>query len=126
MNWQPPFIVASYGASSVLAFGSFESPLAQPRNIVFGHFLSALVGVIYARLFSFNDGYNPSNNAIGTAFEVGQLAWFAAALATATAIATMQLTKTVHPPAGATALIATTMLVKQSLNLLIFLITQHL
>ncbi len=80
-------IIGSFGASAVLIYGAIESPLAQPRNLIGGHILSALVGVFCYQLF-------PT-----------QL-WIAAALAVAAAIAVMHLTKTLHPPGGATALIA--------------------
>ena len=40
------FLVASFGSSMVLLFGYPESPFAQPKNIFFGHLLTALVGVI--------------------------------------------------------------------------------
>lgn len=80
-------IVGSFGASAVLIYGAIRSPLAQPRNLVGGHVLSALVGVACQQLF-------PST------------AWLAAALAVSTAIAVMHATKTLHPPGGATALIA--------------------
>jgi CBS-domain-containing membrane protein len=80
-------IIGSFGASAVLVYGAIRSPLAQPRNLIGGHVLSALIGV--------------------TAFQLlgGQL-WLASALAVSTAIALMHLTKTLHPPGGATALIA--------------------
>ena len=61
--------------------------LAQPRNLVGGHVLSAIVGVTCFKIFG------------------GHL-WLAAAVAVATAIALMHATKTLHPPGGATALIA--------------------
>lgn len=80
-------IIGSFGASAVLIYGVVNSPLAQPRNVLGGHLLSAIVGVSCYLLF-------PS------------LLWFAASLAVATAIAVMHLTKTLHPPGGATALIA--------------------
>lgn len=38
-------LIGSFGASAVLAFGAINSPLAQPRNLVGGHVLFALVGV---------------------------------------------------------------------------------
>lgn len=81
------FILGSFGASAVLIYGAVRSPLAQPRNLIGGHVLSALVGVTAFRLF-------------------GQEPWLAAALAVSTAIALMHLTSTLHPPGGATALIA--------------------
>ncbi|KJU87214.1 HPP family protein [Candidatus Magnetobacterium bavaricum] len=80
-------LIGSFGASAVLIYGAIKSPLAQPRNLVGGHFLSALVGVAAYKVFA---GY----------------LWLAAPMAVATAIALMLATKTLHPPGGATALIA--------------------
>ena len=81
------FLIGSFGASAVLVFGATNSPLAQPRNLMFGHLISALVGVTVNKLFP------------------GQL-WFASSLAVSLSIVLMQITKTMHPPGGATALIA--------------------
>jgi CBS-domain-containing membrane protein len=80
-------ILGSFGASAVLLYGAVKSPLAQPRNLLGGHLLSALIGVACYKL-------------------LGALPWLAAAVAVATAIAVMHLTRTLHPPGGATALIA--------------------
>ena len=80
-------IVGSLGASAVLLFGAVRSPLAQPPNVFGGQVLSALVGVTAYKLLHFEPG-------------------LAAAVAVATAIAAMHATKTLHPPGGATALIA--------------------
>jgi CBS-domain-containing membrane protein len=80
-------MLASFGASAVLIFGAVRSPLAQPRNVVGGHLLSAAVGVACWKLLH------------------GQ-PWLAQAAAVATAIALMHATRTLHPPGGATALIA--------------------
>lgn len=80
-------LIGSFGASAVLVFGAPKSPLAQPRNLVGGHALSAFVGV-----------------SVGLALP--EPVWLSAALAVATAIAAMHLTRTLHPPGGATALIA--------------------
>ncbi|KAI1128353.1 HPP family-domain-containing protein [Nemania abortiva] len=90
-----PPLVASYGASAVLCFAAIEVPLAQPRAVIGGHFISALSGVIFARIFSINN----------LAEHEYRLAWLAASLSTATAIVVMMFTKTLHPPAGATALL---------------------
>ncbi len=81
------FLVGSFGASSVLIYGVINSPLAQPRNLIGGHVICAIVGVSINLL-------------------VPQL-WLAAALAVSVSIVFMQITKTLHPPGGATALIAT-------------------
>jgi len=80
-------IIGSFGASAVLIYGAVRSPLAQPRNLMGGHILSALIGVAAYKLFP------------------GQIT-VAAAVAVATAIVVMHATKTLHPPGGATALIA--------------------
>lgn len=80
-------IIGSFGASAVLIYGAVKSPFAQPRNLIGGHVLSALVGV--------------------TAWELlGGTLWLAAAVAVSVAVAVMLATNTVHPPGGATALIA--------------------
>lgn len=80
-------VIGSFGASAVLIYGAVNSPLAQPRNLVGGHILSAIIGVVAFKLFSDN-------------------ILFASAFAVATSILIMQLTLTLHPPGGATALIA--------------------
>lgn len=80
-------IIGSFGASAVLIYGAIRSPLAQPRNLIGGHILSAIVGVTAFQLFN-------------------QQPWLAASIAVSTSIALMHLTKTLHPPGGATALIA--------------------
>ncbi len=80
-------IIGSFGASAVLIYGAVRSPLAQPRNLVGGHLISAVIGVASYKLF-------PDS------------IWLASSLSVATAIAAMHATKTLHPPGGATALIA--------------------
>lgn len=81
------FLIGSFGASSVLIYGAVNSPLAQPRNLIGGHVLSALVGVT---VFKF----------------LPEILWLNASIAVASSIVVMQITKTMHPPGGATALIA--------------------
>ena len=41
------FLIASFGSSMVLLFGYPESPFAQPKNVFFGHLLTAIVGMIF-------------------------------------------------------------------------------
>jgi len=41
------FLIASFGSSMVLLFGYPESPFAQPKNILFGHLLTSVVGIIF-------------------------------------------------------------------------------
>ncbi|KAH7394489.1 HPP family-domain-containing protein [Pyrenochaeta sp. MPI-SDFR-AT-0127] len=90
-----PPIVASFGASAILCYGAIDVPLAQPRSLIFGHFFSGLTGVIVASIFQFNLVQD----------EFPRFQWLAASLATAFALVVMHLTKTTHPPAGATALL---------------------
>jgi len=80
-----PLLIGSFGASAVLLFGATDSPLAQPRNLVGGHLVSATVAVIVVALF----GSSPVTMAIGVGL----------------AIFVMNMTHTTHPPGGATALI---------------------
>jgi len=75
------FIIGSFGASAVLIYGAIQSPLAQPRNLMGGHIISAIIGVAVFKIFG------------------GHLC-LALSLAVATAIAAMHATKTLHPPGG--------------------------
>lgn len=83
--FKQPLIMAPFGASCVLLYAVAQSPLAQPRNVILGHFLSAVVGLITLKLF-------------------GTSIW-AIALAVGMAIAVMQFFACVHPPAGANPLV---------------------
>lgn len=74
-------LMAPFGASCVIAFALPQSPLAQPRSLIGGHLLSTLVGLCALSAF-------------------GVHAW-SLALAVGAAITLMQLTRTLHPPAGA-------------------------
>lgn len=81
------FLIGSFGASSVLIYGAIQSPLAQPRNLIGGHIISACIGVTIYKLLP-------------------EIIWITAPLAVSLSIIAMQFTKTLHPPGGATALIA--------------------
>lgn len=81
-----PMLIASFGASAVLVYGVPDAPLSQPRNVIFGHLISATIGV-------------------GTYWLFG-LTWWSAPLGTTVALVVMVLTKTTHPPGGATAMVA--------------------
>ena len=41
------FIAGSFGSSMVLLFGFPESPFAQPKNVFFGHLVTAIVGLLF-------------------------------------------------------------------------------
>jgi len=83
------FLVGSFGATAVLLYGATNSPLAQPRHLFGGHLIGAFIGVTIALLL-------PQENLI----------WLSASLAVSLSIVAMQVTKTLHPPGGATAIIA--------------------
>ena len=44
------FLIASFGSSMVLLYGYPESPFAQPKNVFFGHLLTAFIGMIFLYL----------------------------------------------------------------------------
>jgi len=73
-------LLGSFGASCVLIFGYPDVPFSQPRNVVIGHVMSTVIGLLFLKLFG------PT--------------WWSLALAAGTAIALMMATRTVHPPAG--------------------------
>ena len=79
------YIMAPFGASCVILFAVSQSPLAQPRNVIFGHLISAFVGLVFLKLFG--------NDMIVAASAVG------------VAIVAMQYFRAVHPPAGANPLV---------------------
>lgn len=83
-----PLLMAPFGATCVLLFAAPAAPLAQPRNVVVGHLLSALVGMIILHFF-------------GTGL-------WQMAVGVGVAIAIMQLFRAVHPPAGANPLVVLT------------------
>jgi len=72
--------MGSFGASIFVLFVLPDSPFAQPRNIIAGHFVTTLTGLIFYHLVSSD--------------------WWSMALALAFAIAIMQLLRVPHPPAG--------------------------
>jgi CBS-domain-containing membrane protein len=75
--------IVPFGASCVLVFAAPAAPFSQPRNVIGGHVLSALVGIAVWVIFK-------------------ESAWWSLAIANGVAIAVMAVTKTIHPPAGAT------------------------
>jgi CBS-domain-containing membrane protein len=79
-------VIGSFGASAVLIYAAIDSPLAQPRNLIGGHLISAIIAVLIYQLMGRSD--------------------FTLALAVSLAIVAMLATNTLHPPGGATALIA--------------------
>tara|TARA_Y100000748_G_C15498504_1_gene489108 strand:+ start:486 stop:965 length:480 start_codon:yes stop_codon:yes gene_type:complete len=79
------WLIPPFGASMVLVMAVHESPLAQPKNLLFGHVLSALSGVLIYIL-------------LGQSF-------YSLGAGVALAIFAMMITDTIHPPAGANPII---------------------
>ena len=73
-------ILGSFGASCVLLFGFPDAPFSQPRNVIGGHFLSALCGMLALKFLGHS--------------------WWSLAIGLAFAVMVMMATRTVHPPAG--------------------------
>ncbi|KAL3465884.1 HPP family-domain-containing protein [Aspergillus heterothallicus] len=94
-NHHAPIIVGSFGAAAVLEFCAIESPFAQPRNAFFSQLIASIIGVAIAKLFALNPSAQAKPEIAGS-------------LACAITTMAMVLTNTVHPPAGATALLAAT------------------
>ncbi len=78
-------LMGSFGASCFILFALPNTPFAQPRNVIGGHFISSLVGLIFFHLLG------PD--------------WWSMALALATCVACMQLFRVSHPPAGSNPII---------------------
>ena len=79
------WLIPPFGASMVLVMAVYDSPLAKPKNLILGHILSALSGVIIFYL-------------LGNTF-------ISLGLGVALAVFVMMITNTVHPPAGANPII---------------------
>ncbi|CAB1261780.1 HPP family protein [Vibrio cholerae] len=78
-------LMAPFGATAVLVFGVPNSPLAQPKNVIFGHLITSFIGVIFTQYIG--------------------VSAISLAVATGLAVSAMLITKTTHPPAGANPLL---------------------
>lgn len=85
-HYKLPLLLPSFGASAVLLYAACHTPMAQPRNVIGGHVLSALTGVAAYKLLG------------------GE--WWAITVGVTLAILVMTVTHTLHPPGGATAFMA--------------------
>ena len=92
------WLIPPFGASMVLVMAVHESPLAKPKNILLGHILSALSGVIILYLIGDN--------------------FLALGIAVALAVFVMIVTDTIHPPAGANPIIV--ILTGQGISFVLF------
>lgn len=80
------WLIPPFGASMVLVMAVHESPLAHPKNVLFGHIISAFSGVFV--------------------YSILGISFLSVGLGVGLAIFLMMTTKTVHPPAGANPIIA--------------------
>ncbi len=78
-------LLGSFGATAALVFGEPQAPFSQPRNVIGGHVMAAGIGATASMLLAPH---------------------LAAPVAVASSVAAMQATRTMHPPAGGTTLIA--------------------
>ena len=92
------WLIPPFGATMVLVMAVHSSPLAQPKNIIIGHVLSATAGVIVY--------YFLGNTFISVGIGVGL------------AVFLMMVTKTIHPPAGANPIIV--ILNSQGINFILY------
>lgn len=76
-----PLLMAPFGATVVIVFGLPDSPLAQPKNVILGHLITAFIGLFFVQFI--------------------EVSAFTLAIATGLGVSAMLLTKTTHPPAGA-------------------------
>ncbi len=74
-------LMAPFGATVVIVFGLPDSPLAQPKNVILGHLITAFIGILFVQFIG--------------------VSAFTLAVATGLGVSVMLLTKTTHPPAGA-------------------------
>lgn len=78
-------LLGSFAASALLVFAYPDSSFCQPRNVIIGHLIGALSGLLFLQFC--------------------HVSWWCDALAVGAAIGAMKLTRTVHPPACSNPLI---------------------
>lgn len=98
------WLAASFGSSVVIVFGYPNNEFSQPKNVLLGHFLCALVGVIFVTLFKITQDRTIFFLAIG--------------LAVGLSVMLMMALKITHPPAGGNTIVV--MLTQDSFQYLIF------
>jgi len=80
------WLIPPFGASMVLVMAVYDSPLAHPKNVFFGHVISAISGVLIYAIFG--------------------ISFWSIGLGVGMAIFFMMATNTIHPPAGANPIVA--------------------
>jgi len=98
------WLAASFGSSVVVVFGYPENEFSQPKNVLLGHLLCALVGIIFVTLFNITQDRSIFFIAIG--------------LAVGISVMLMMAFKITHPPAGGNTIVV--MLTQDSFQFLVF------
>ena len=98
------WLAASFGSSVVVVFGYPENEFSQPKNVLLGHLLCALVGIIFVTLFNITQDRSIFFIAIG--------------LAVGISVMLMMAFRVTHPPAGGNTIVV--MLTQDSFQFLVF------
>ena len=98
------WLAASFGSSVVVVFGYPENEFSQPKNVLLGHLLCALVGIIFVTLFNITQDRSIFFIAIGLAMGIS--------------VMLMMAFKITHPPAGGNTIVV--MLTQDSFQFLVF------
>ncbi len=98
------WLAASFGSSVVVVFGYPENEFAQPKNVLLGHLICTLVGIVFVTLFKISQDRTIFFLALG--------------LAVGISVMLMMYFKITHPPAGGNTIVV--MLTQDSFQFLIF------
>ena len=98
------WLAASFGSSVVVVFGYPENEFSQPKNVLLGHLLCALVGIIFVTLFNITQDRSIFFITIGLAIGIS--------------VMLMMAFKITHPPAGGNTIVV--MLTQDSFQFLVF------
>ena len=98
------WLTASFGSSVVVVFGYPKNEFAQPKNVILGHLLCTLVGIIFVTLFKITQDRSIFFLALG--------------LAVGLSVMLMMTFKITHPPAGGNTILV--MITQDSFQFLIF------
>ena len=101
------WLIATFGSTVVLVFGYPDNDFAQPKNVLLGHLLCTLIGIVFVTAFKISQDRSVYFLAIGIAVGI--------------AVMLMMAFKITHPPAGGNTIIV--MIAQDSFQFLIFPIT---
>ena len=98
------WLAASFGSSVVVVFGYPNNEFAQPKNVILGHLLCTLVGIIFVTMFKITQDRSVFFLALGLAIGIS--------------VMLMMAFKITHPPAGGNTIVV--MITQDSFQFLIF------